>query len=155
MNRKFLCAALAGAFALATPMMVSAHRGGVKVGTLTCHESSGWGYVVGGSHRLACVFDGDGRVEHYRGAISKFGVDIGYQGSGTLVWAVFAPTSNLRRGDLRGHYGGVTGGAAVGVGAAGNVLIGGNDHSIQLQPVSIEGMTGVNVAAGIGELTLG
>jgi hypothetical protein len=34
------------------------------------------------------------------------------------------------------------------------VLIGGFHKSITLQPVSIEGETGLNVAAGIGELTL-
>ncbi|HEY1561666.1 MAG TPA: DUF992 domain-containing protein [Caulobacteraceae bacterium] len=151
MKRKIIYAAMAGAIALTTPLIASA---GVKVGTLTCHESGGWGYVVGGSHRLACAFAGPRGTERYGGTMSKFGVNLGYQSSGTLVWAVFAPTDRMRRGDLRGHYGGVTGGASVGVGAAGNALVGGNNHTITLQPVSIEGMTGVNVAAGIGSLTL-
>jgi hypothetical protein len=152
MKRKLIYAAMAGAIALTTPLIASA--GGVKVGTLTCHESGGWGYVVGGSHRLACAFSGPLGTEHYGGSMSKYGVNLGYQSSGTLVWAVFAPTDTLRRGDLRGHYGGVTGGASLGVGAAGNALVGGNNHTITLQPVSVEGMTGVNLAAGIGALTL-
>lgn len=151
MKRKLIYAAMAGAVALSTPFIASA---GVKVGTLTCHESAGWGYVVGGSHGLNCAFSGSRGTEHYRGSLSKFGVNLGYQSSGTLVWAVFAPSDDMRRGDLRGNYGGVTGGAAVGVGAAGNALVGGNNHSIVLQPVSIEGLTGLNVAAGIGTLTL-
>lgn len=151
MRRKLTYAAMAGVIAMTAPMMASA---GVKVGTLTCHEHGGWGYVVGGSHGLNCAFDGPRGMEHYRGSLGKFGVNLGYQSSGTLVWAVFAPTDNMRRGDLRGHYGGVTGGATVGVGAAGNALVGGNHHSVVLQPVSIEGMTGLNVAAGIGTLTL-
>ena len=44
--------------------------------------------------------------------------------------------------------------AAVGVGAGANVLVGGFNKSVTLQPVSISGETGLNVAAGIGELTL-
>jgi hypothetical protein len=152
MNRNVLCAAVAGAMALASPLAATA---AVKIGTLTCSESGGWGYVVGGSHRLRCTFAGEGRVEHYRGSIGKYGVNIGYQGSGTLVWAVFAPSEGMRPGALRGHYGGVTGGAAVGVGAAGNALVGGFQRSVMLQPVSVEGNTGVNLTAGIGSLTLG
>jgi len=151
MNRNVLCAAVAGAMVLTSPLVASA---AVKIGTLTCNESGGWGYVVGGSHRLRCTFAGNGRSERYRGSIGKYGVNIGYQGSGTLVWAVFAPSDDVRRGALRGHYGGVTGGAAVGVGASGNALVGGFDRSIMLQPVSVEGTTGVSLTAGIGSLTL-
>jgi hypothetical protein len=144
--------AIASALTIATPLM--AGPSGVRVGTLSCREAHGWGYVLGGSRHVSCAFDGNGRSERYSGSLSKYGVDIGYHGAGTLVWAVFAPTSNIRRGDLAGHYAGVTGGAAVGVGAAGNALIGGFDHSVTLQPVSIEGQTGLNVAAGIGALSL-
>lgn len=151
MKRILLCTALLSGLALAIP---AAAQADVRIGTLTCNESGGWGYIVGGSHRLRCTFDGDGRSERYRGSIGKYGVNIGYQGSGTLVWAVFAPSNDVHRGALRGHYGGVTGGAAVGVGAAGNALVGGFGRSIMLQPVSVEGTTGVNVAAGIGTLTL-
>lgn len=146
-----MCTALLSGFALAIPVAAQAD---VRIGTLTCNESGGWGYVVGGSHRLRCTFAGNGRSERYRGSIGKYGVNIGYQSSGTLVWAVFAPSNDVHKGALRGHYGGVTGGAAVGVGVAGNALVGGFDRSIMLQPVSVEGTTGLNVAAGIGTLTL-
>jgi hypothetical protein len=151
MKRILLCAAVASGLGLTIP---AAAQADVRVGTLTCNEHGGWGYVVGGSHSMRCTFSGDGRVEHYRGNIGKYGVNIGYQSSGTLVWAVFAPSNDVRRGALRGHYAGVTGGAAVGVGAAGNALVGGFERSIMLQPVSVEGMTGLNVAAGIGTMTL-
>lgn len=151
MKRILLCTGLISGLALAIPVAAQAD---VRIGTLTCNESGGWGYIVGGSHRLRCTFSGDGRVERYSGSIGKYGVNIGYQSSGTLVWAVFAPSNDVRRGALRGHYGGVTGGAAVGVGAAGNALVGGFGRSIMLQPVSVEGTTGLNVAAGVGTLTL-
>ncbi len=150
MKRLLLSATLLSAFALTG----QARADDVKVGTLSCHESSGWGYVLGGSHGVRCVFSGGGHEEHYTGVISKFGVDIGYQHSGVLVWSVIAPSSDVRHGALAGHYGGVTAGATAGVGLAANALVGGFDHSITLQPLSVEGTTGLNVAAGIGGLTL-
>jgi Protein of unknown function (DUF992) len=130
-------------------------QGGARVGTLSCNVAAGWGFVFGSSKSLHCTFTGPaGHVEHYAGTISKFGVDIGYTQGGVLVWAVLAPTTNLAPGALAGSYGGATASATVGVGAGANVLIGGSNQTISLQPVSIEGNTGLNVAAGIGAITL-
>jgi hypothetical protein len=154
MKKLLLCAALVGGLGLAVQAQAEEYAAGVKIGTLSCHESSGWGFVFGSSHNVRCTFTHGDHNERYEGSISKFGVDIGYQQSGVLLWEVIAPTDHPGAGALAGHYGGVTAGAAVGVGAAGNVLIGGSGKSIALQPLSIEGMTGLNVAAGIGELTL-
>ena len=41
-----------------------------------------------------------------------------------------------------------------GVGLGANVLVGGLDKSIALQPLSVEGNKGLNVAAGIGAISL-
>jgi opacity protein-like surface antigen len=148
-------AALAGCLALAAQAaQADDHASGVKIGTLSCNEASGWGFVFGSSHDIRCVFASGDHVERYQGSISKFGVDIGYQQSGVLLWEVFAPNDHPRAGVLDGHYGGLTAGAAVGVGLDANALVGGSDRTISLQPVSIQGMTGLNVAAGVGELTL-
>jgi hypothetical protein len=150
-----LAGSCVAAVALAAAPPVMAAPAGVEVGVLSCHEASGWGFIFGSSHEVHCTFSkGKEHVERYIGHISKFGVDVGYQQSAVLVWTVFAPTTDLHRGVLAGHYGGVTAGAAVGVGAGANVLIGGSDKSITLQPLSIEGATGLNVAAGIGEISL-
>jgi hypothetical protein len=140
-----------GALALGTPAYADVSA---KAGVLTCQVDSGWGFIFGSSRSLRCVYSGSGRVEHYVGSISKFGVDIGYVQSGVIVWGVFAPTSDLGAGALRGSYGGATGGASVGVGAAANVLIGGSTKSISLQPLSVEGDKGLNVAAGIAAISL-
>jgi hypothetical protein len=148
----------AGALALAAAAPASAQQSdqsGVRVGVLTCNEASGWGLIFGSSHEIRCTLNTDGRiVARYRGHIDKFGVDVGYQSGGVLVWAVFAPTTGPKPGSLNGHYAGLTAGAAVGVGASANALIGGLDRSIALQPLSVEGMQGVNLAAGIGAMTL-
>jgi hypothetical protein len=127
----------------------------VKVGSLTCDVASGWGFVFGSSRDLHCTFTPNRfSSEHYTGSISKFGVDIGYTDGGVLVWAVFAPSSDIRAGALEGNYVGATANATVGVGLGANVLIGGGNKSIALQPLSVEGNTGLNVAAGIGAISL-
>jgi hypothetical protein len=139
------------AFAAATP----AEAAGVKVGTLTCNVASGWGFVFGSSKDIRCVFRPvKGHRVRLNGAISKFGVDIGYTEGGVLVWAVFAPSSTVRDDALDGDYVGATASATVAVGLGANVLVGGFDKSIALQPISIEGNTGLNVAAGIGAMNL-
>lgn len=142
----------AGLAAQGTPAQA---QSGVRIGTLSCNVAGGWGFVFGSSRSLHCTLTpGPGRPERYAGTISKFGVDIGYTNGGVLVWAVFAPSTNVGRGALAGSYAGATGSATVGVGVGANVLIGGSNRSISLQPVSIEGNTGLNVAAGIGAITL-
>ena len=148
--------ALGLAAAIALPGVPANAQGGVRVGTLSCNVAAGWGFVFGSSKALHCVFSPGpgGHPEHYAGSISKFGVDIGYTQGGVLVWGVFAPTTNLAPGALAGSYGGATASATVGVGAGANVLVGGSNRTISLQPVSIEGNTGLNVAAGIGAITL-
>jgi hypothetical protein len=129
--------------------------GGVKVGVLTCNVSSGWGFILGSSKDVKCNYAPvNGTSEHYDGTISKVGVDIGYTKGGVIIWNVIAPATDVKPGALEGGYGGVTGGATVGVGLGANVLLGGSSKSIALQPVSIEGNTGLNVAAGIGGLNL-
>ncbi len=150
-----LLAALAAGAALSTAFPACAADSGVKIGTLSCHESSGWGFIFGSSHAVRCIYSGgNGHVEHYNGNIAKFGVDIGYQESGVLLWTVVAPGPDVGRGGLAGHYGGLTAGASAVVGASANVLVGGSNKTIALQPLSIEGATGLNVAAGIGDITL-
>jgi hypothetical protein len=127
----------------------------VRTGYLTCHEASGWGFIFGSSRKLRCAYARNPNyTEYYDGSITDFGADIGYLQSGVILWAVAAPTTDLGPGALAGHYGGATASAAIGVGAGANVLLGGFKHSIALQPVSIEGENGLNVAAGIAELSL-
>ena len=156
MHRKFGLAAAAlaiSAMAFATP--ASADDATVKVGVLTCHVEGGWGFVFGSSKDLRCNYSPNhGKNEHYYGTINKYGVDIGYTEGAVIVWAVFAPASTMKAGALAGDYAGATASATAAVGAGVHVLVGGFRHSFTLQPISIEGNTGLNVAAGIGAMTL-
>jgi Protein of unknown function (DUF992) len=134
----------------------AADKNGIKTGLLSCQVSSGWGFIFGSSRDLNCSYTAEPtkRVERYSGKISKFGIDIGYLKSGVIIWAVFAPTTDLAPGALAGDYGGVTAEVSVGGGAGANVLIGGSNKAISLQPLSIEGTQGANVAAGIAAISL-
>jgi Protein of unknown function (DUF992) len=141
----------AAAFALAKPAQAQA----VKAGVLTCNVAGGFGFIFGSSRAVNCtVSPGGGPPQHYTGAINKFGVDIGYVQGAVMIWAVLAPTTNPAPGTLAGTYVGATASATVGVGVGANVLVGGSGNSISLQPLSVEGNTGLNVAGGIAEMTL-
>jgi hypothetical protein len=154
MKALVLGAALVGAMVFAGAAS-AADESGTRVGTLTCSEAPGWGYILGSNHKMHCIFTtGDNRVERYDGDISRVGIDLGYQQSATVVWEVIAPTSRVRRGDLAGHFGGASANATFGVGLGANVLVGGFDKSFMLQPISVEGLTGLNAAVGIAGLTL-
>jgi Protein of unknown function (DUF992) len=67
---------------------------------------------------------------------------------------VYAPAARLGPGDLAGDYAGAQGSATLGVGVGGNVLIGGSNNSIALQPLSVQSQVGVNIAAGLASLEL-
>ncbi len=140
--------------AVATLPTPPQQQGGIKIGTLTCDVSSGMGFIFGSSKGLECTYASTGTQEHYSGTFSKYGVDIGYADKSVLVWTVVAPTSSVGSGALQGDYAGATAGATVGVGLGANVLIGGLDKSIALQPVSVSGDTGLNVSAGVGVISL-
>jgi hypothetical protein len=150
-----IAATAVGAMAFAAPAVAKDRDAGVKVGTLTCNVESGWGFVFGSSKDLHCIYrPNEGAAARYSGEINKFGVDIGYTEGGVMVWVVVAPTSDVGPDALEGEYGGVSAGASVGVGGDANVLLGGLDKSIALQPLSLEGHRGLNIAAGVAGIEL-
>src|SRR5262245_18347873 len=112
------------------------------------------GFVFDSSKDLSCLFTRtDGIAERYTGSIKKYGVDIDFTKEAQMVWLVFA-SRIIGPGALSGDYGGATASATVGVGAGANVLLGGSNKQITLQPVSVEGSTGLNLSAGIGAVEL-
>ncbi len=127
-----------------------------KVGMLTCKTSASLGLIVGSHQKLQCRFTSDtgNTSETYSGTINRLGLDVGIKGGGVLAWAVFASTKGLHAGALAGKYVGASGDASVGVGAGANVLVGGSHRSVSLQPVSVTGNVGVNLALGVAGLTL-
>lgn len=130
-------------------------KGGVKIGVLTCGVDGGFGYIIGSSKAVNCVYKpaGSNRVERYSGSIGKLGIDIGITKDTVLAWAVFAP-GNVKPGALAGNYLGASAEATVIAGLGANVLVGGFRKTINLQPLSVQVQTGLNVAGGVASLTL-
>jgi hypothetical protein len=130
---------------------------GVKVGTLGCVLSPTIGIVVGSFQTLKCTFKPDGPYppEEYVGSFGTLGLDIGLVGVGGLAWAVYNQVdAGPLRNALAGTYVGASGEIGVGVGVGANVLIGGSNRQVALQPVSLYGEIAVNLELGISTLIL-
>jgi hypothetical protein len=127
----------------------------VRAGILECQGGQNVGFVVGSVTSLECVFQSEGRrPEPYIATVHRYGVDLGFTDQTRFSWAVSAPSRRLERGELAGNYGGVGANASVGVGFGGNFLVGGPQNSYGLQPLSVQGQTGLNVAAGVADIEL-
>ena len=151
MLRKAAFAALAVFTVSATP--ASAQQ--VQAGVLECRSGGTVGYIIGSVTELSCIFRPDfGPRQLYRATLTRAGIDIGATAVTSLAWGVFAPTRQLGLGDLSGNFGGVTAGATVGIGLGANVLYGGSNNSVALQPLSVEGAVGLNVFGGIAGMAL-
>jgi len=148
----------AAVLALATLLAPGAQaQDRVQVGVLDCNVSGGIGVIIGSRKTVSCRFSpapGSGPQEIYYGTITKFGLDIGATTAGRMVWTVFAPTRGFAPGGLAGSYAGATGEATIAAGLGANVLVGGSHRTIALQPLSISGQTGLNLAVGVAELKL-
>ena len=144
--------ALTAAVAL-PPAAKAADR--TQVGTLTCDISGGIGMIIASRKDVTCMFTpaNPGPRQVYVGHISKFGLDLGATTGGQMVWAVFAPSS-ANFGALSGDYVGATAEATIGAGLGANALVGGSNRTVALQPLSVQGQTGLNVAGGVAALTL-
>jgi hypothetical protein len=147
-------ACLACAIAL-TPFGANAES--TQIGTLSCDVSKGIGMFVVEKQKLTCVFTKDkgGKSDIYTGSIDEYGVAIGeVAAGGHLIWGVLAATSGLPAGALAGTYSGVGANASVGLGAGANILVGGSGRAFSLQPISVEGQEGINIAGGVTTVTL-
>src|SRR5579863_3802739 len=155
---KGIVAAAALSLAAAAPLAsdAGAAESGVKAGWLKCEVAGNVSFVFGSSRNITCFYEPDAskRADRYVGTIKKFGLDIGYETAGVIIWGVIAPTNDVGPGALAGDYGGATADVAAGYGVGANALFGGSRNSIALQPLSVEGIEGLNLAGGIALLSL-
>jgi hypothetical protein len=143
------------ALAIVFAMPALAQTQPARVGGLTCDTGPRVGLLVGSSQRMNCLFRSNtGEQYRYRGRITRLGVDVGITRGGRLFWGVFAPTAHIGPGALRGTYVGASGNASLGLGLGANVLVGGSHRTISLQPLSVEGQVGINLALGVAGLRL-
>lgn len=145
-------------FILTVLILGSAHTQAqtwAQAGMLRCRLNPSIGFVVFGHQSMECSFQPvSGPIEAYEGAINTVGLDLGVSEGGRLAWAVFGPANGVLNGALAGEYVGASGDVGIGVGAGANVLVGGSNRSIALQPVSLEGSVALNVVAGLSQLKL-
>ena len=136
-----------------SPEVAQAQR--IRTGVLNCDVSAGLGLIIGSQRSVNCLFTPDvpGPQEGYFGTITKFGLDLGATAGGSMVWAVYADTSR-GYGFLAGDYAGASGEATVAVGLGANVLVGGSNRTVALQPLSLTGQVGLNVALGVANLSI-
>jgi hypothetical protein len=142
------CATLAASPAFAQ------NNANTQVGMLRCTVGTSIGLLVGSRKKFVCTFTrSDGSKEQYTGRATRIGLDIGWTSKSIVSWAVFAPSQMEDAGALEGKYGGVGAQATLGVGIGVNALVGGK-NVVTLQPFSVSGQTGLNIAAGFGGVTL-
>ncbi len=129
---------------------------GTKIGTLNCELAPSIGFIIASHDPMRCRYTPDGPFppEFYQGVITTIGLDIGFKTGGVMTWAVVAPTVGPPRGGLAGDYAGASGSVTAGVGAGANVLVGGSGRSYALQPLSIQGQTGLDLTLGVSSLQL-
>ena len=152
---RHLLVATAAAAALAATALPASAQARVAAGTLSCSVAPGVSFVFGSTRQVNCIYYGsNGVAERYVGQIDRWGVDIGYTNAATMMWAVVAGTQVIPPGTLAGNYAGVSAAVTPGIGGAANVLVGGSGGTVSLQPVSVEGNTGLNLAGGVGALIL-
>lgn len=145
-----LAATVSGSFAADA----SGPKNGGRLGILSCEVDGGWGAVIGSHKEVNCVFTKtNGKKIEYTGSIGRIGVDLGYVGNRKIVWAVLSAGNN-NVDNLAGTYIGAGATAAVAVGIGANALVGGVKNSVVLNPLSIEGATGLYAAVGATSLTL-
>jgi hypothetical protein len=128
----------------------------LQAGNLTCRLGPSVGLILGSRQRMRCRFVSatDHRIDLYFGSVTRFGLDLGITVGGVMVWSVLARTRRLGRGALAGHFVGASGDASFGLGIGAKALIGGSRRTVMLQPLSLSGRVGVNLAAGVAGLTL-
>jgi hypothetical protein len=145
----------AGTLALALALGGPAPAQRVKAGLLTCDVSGGLGFIVGSQKEVSCLFSPDqpGPQETYLGTITKIGLDLGITAGGVMVWGVYTETFQ-GSGFLAGDYLGASGEASIAAGLGANVLVGGSNRTVALQPVSVSGQVGLNLAVGVADLHL-
>lgn len=154
MIRLFIAALAVATVAFSTASQAQPRQS--QAGTLTCRLAPSVGLILGSRQRMSCEFVpiGRGYRERYSGTVTRFGIDLGVTAGGVMIWSVWARSRGIRRGALAGHYVGASGDIALGVGVGANALIGGSRRSVMLQPLSVSGQVGINLALGVAGMTL-
>jgi outer membrane protein OmpA-like peptidoglycan-associated protein len=134
-------------------------RAEAKLGTMVCKRIPGTGVnlIIYSKAEVRCIFNGSVDAEQwYRGKTGiLLGLDLKWNKEERIYFAILSNTVKfVPEGDfLSGEFGGAKASVALGIGVGAQILLGGNDDTIALQP-AVEAGTGVGVAAGLSYLDL-
>lgn len=154
--RSIAAGLMAVAVVTAGTVVPSSAAGHVKIGLLTCAAGVEVGLLITSGEKIRCSFVPDATdTEHYHGKIRKFGLDVGITAASVIVWGVLAVDGyKYQPWALAGTYAGLTAEETVALGLGANLLIGGSDKGFILQPLSVQGQAGLNLAVGVSILHL-
>lgn len=129
-----------------------------EIGLLECVVEANVGQILSSSREVGCTFlpaDESRAPEAYIGVINRYGLDIGVTDEAIMQWLVLAPTTDpYIPGGLAGDYFGASAEATAGIGGGANLLVGGSQETVALQPLSVQAQTGFNIALGVSEFQL-
>lgn len=144
---------------LAVPILPAFAADEVEIGVLTCTTVPGtrFNLIIRSTVDVECTFAGSaGGEEHYQGETGiGLGIDLNLNREEQIAFTVLSAGAR-EVGDyaLTGRYAGAKASATVGIGVGVAVLVGGGSKSFTLQPLALEGSTGLGLSGGIGYLYL-
>jgi hypothetical protein len=123
---------------------------------LRCRFGANIGMIVGSVQNMSCVFTKTDKTQDtYTARFTRLGLDVGITAGGRLAWTVLSTNpGGLPPRALAGSYVGASADIAFGLGVGANALVGGSKKSVTLQPLSIEGQAGANLALGAAKFRL-
>ena len=153
--RRLISTVLGLAAAALSTAALAQNPEGVNVGSLQCRVAGGMGFVFGSSKDMDCLLRAARRQSASAMSAPSTSTASTSASPRKRRWSGWCSRrARSAKGALAGDYGGATASAAVGAGVGANVLVGGSSKQITLQPVSVEGSAGLNVAAGVAAVTL-
>jgi hypothetical protein len=148
-------AAVAFAAALTASISTAQAQSSVETGMLDCQGRT-QSFILTSLTQMDCMYQPSvgARPQAYAASMRLIGVDVQFNQSTHMRWAVFAPTHQIGPGDLAGRYVGASANATLGVGVGANALVGGSGNTIALQPLGFQGQVGIGAAGGVSALDL-
>ena len=131
-------------------------RRATQIGTLACDVSGGVGMIVTSKKAMVCTFTNVARrvARSMRARSASSASTSARRPAARCVWTVFAPTVAPCAARSRANMPAPRPRRPSSAGSARTCCVGGSNRSIALQPVSVGGQAGLNLAVGVADLQL-
>ena len=125
------------------------------MGTLTCSLSASIGLVVGSQRNVSCLFRGTSGEpdEPYTGTMTRVGLDVGLT-TGSVIFGRCSRTRTATKGCSPAPIPGRRQKCPLPLVSAPTSSSAGSNRTLALQPLSVQGQIGLDIAAGVGSLDL-